>query len=84
MFVCIFFLFLKSTLNLPCDQKKTSLIGQVFHKLLRPKDVLFQLRKKAYFWKPFGSERVNQSRELLKSEEKYFYPTFSSFCAKLS
>ena len=36
------------------------------------------------FWKPFGRERVNESQKLLKSAEKYFYPTFSSFWAKLS
>ena len=39
---------------------------------------------RACFWKPFGSERVNESQKLLKSAEKYFYPTFSSFWAKLS
>ena len=26
----------------------------------------------------FGSERVNESLKVLKSEEKYFYPTFSA------
>ena len=36
------------------------------------------------FWKPFGSERVNEPQKLLKSAEKHFYPTFSSFWAKLS
>ena len=39
---------------------------------------------RACFLKPFGSERVNESQKLLKSEEKYFYPTFSSFWAQLS
>ena len=38
----------------------------------------------ACFWKPFGSERVSESQKLPKSAEKYFYPTFSSFWAKLS
>ena len=36
------------------------------------------------FWKPFVSECVNESQKLLKSSEKYFSPTFSSFSAKLS
>ena len=35
-------------------------------------------------WKPFGSERVNESKKFQKSAEKYFYPTFSSFWVKLS
>ena len=34
---------------------------------------------RAYFQKPLGSERVKESQKLLKSAEKYFYPTFSSF-----
>ena len=42
------------------------------------------MNNRACFWKPFGSERVNESQKLLKSAEKYFYPTFSSFWAKLS
>ena len=37
----------------------------------------------ASFWKPFDSERVNYSQKIVKSKEKYFYPTFSSFWAKL-
>ena len=36
------------------------------------------------FWKPFGSERVNESEKLLKFAENHFYPTFSSFWAKLN
>ena len=31
------------------------------------------------FWKPFGSECVNESQKLLKSAEKHFYPTLSWF-----
>ena len=42
------------------------------------------MHNRACFWKPFGSERVNKSQKLLKSAEKYFYPTFSSFWAKFS
>ena len=34
--------------------------------------------------KPFGKERVNEPKKFLKSGEKYFYPTFSWFWAKLS
>ena len=34
--------------------------------------------------KSFGSEPVNESQKLLKSAEKYLYPTFWSFWAKLS
>ena len=36
------------------------------------------------FWKPFGTERVNESQKLLISAEKCFFATFSSFGAKLS
>ena len=42
------------------------------------------MHKIACFWKGFVSERVNESQKLLESVEKYFYPTFSSFWAKLS
>ena len=42
------------------------------------------MHSKASSWKPSGSESVNESQKLLKSAEKYFYPTFSSFWAKLS
>ena len=63
---------------------KITLIGQVFLKLLTPKDVLIQMHNEACFWRPFGSERVNETQTLLKSAEKYFYPAFLSFWAKLS
>ena len=39
---------------------------------------------RACFRKPFDNERVNESQKLLKSAEKYFDPTFSSFWAQLS
>ena len=42
------------------------------------------MHSKASFWKPFGGESVNESEKLLKSAEKYFYATFSSFWMKLS
>ena len=79
-----FFVFLVSTLILPCSETKMSLIGQVFLKLYTPKDMLIQKHNRACFWKPFGSERVNESQKLLKSAKKYLYPTFSSFWAILS
>ena len=40
IFCCNVFAFLESTLNFQCSEKKMSLIGQVFLKLLSPKDVL--------------------------------------------
>ena len=40
IFCCIFFPFLESTLIFQCSERKMSLIGQVFLKLLTPKDVL--------------------------------------------
>ena len=61
-----------------------SLIAEVFLKLLTPKDVLTYMYKRSCFSKPFDSERVNESQKLLKSAEKYFYPTFSSFWVNLS
>ena len=39
IFCCIIFAFFKSTLNLQCFEKKPSLIGQVFLKLMIPRDV---------------------------------------------
>ena len=42
------------------------------------------MHSKASFWKPFGSEIVKESEKLLKSAEKYFDPTFSSFWTELS
>ena len=56
-----------------------SLIGQVFLELLTPKYLLFEMLRGLFSQKQFGSESVTESRRLLKSEEKYFYPTFSSF-----
>ena len=38
----------------------------------------------ACFWKAYCTERVNESQKLLQYAEKNFYPTFSSFWAKLS
>ena len=86
IFVGVFFSFLVSTWRFQCSEKKQkmSLLGQVFLKLLTPKDVLINMHKRAFVWKSFGSERVNESEKLLKSAEKYFYSTFSSFWAKLS
>ena len=54
-------------------------MGQAFEKLLTVQGVLIQMNQRACFGKLFGSERVNESQKLLKSPEKYFYPTFSSF-----
>ena len=42
------------------------------------------MHNRACFWKPFRSERFNESQKLLKSAEKYFYPIFPWFWAKLS
>ena len=75
--------FLKFSWNFECSEKIISLIGQVFLKLLTPKYVLIYWHNRASFWKPFDSERFNYSQKLLKSKEKYFYPIFSSFCAKM-
>ena len=61
-----------------------SLISKVILELLTPKDVLIYMDNRACFWKPFGSERVNEFKKFLKSAQKYFYRTFSSFWDKLS
>ena len=42
------------------------------------------MHNRAFSWKPFGSERVNESQKNLKSAKKDFYPTFSLFWAKMS
>ena len=36
------------------------------------------MQNRAYFWKYYGCERVNELQKLLESEEKYFDPTFST------
>ena len=41
------------------------------------------MHNRACFWKAYCSERVNESQKLLQYAEKNFYPTFSSFWAKL-
>ena len=60
-----------------------SFMGQVFENLLTVEGVLIQMNERICFWKLFGSERVNESQNLVKSDEKYFDPTFSSFWPKL-
>ena len=42
------------------------------------------MHERPSFWKHFSSERIDQSLKLLKSAEKYLYPTLSSFWANLS
>ena len=54
-------------------------MGQLFQKLLTVEGVLIQMNKRACFSKLCGSEHVKESQKLLKSAEKYFYPTLSSF-----
>ena len=78
IFSRIFIAFLKSALNFEHLLKKMSLLAQVFLKLMTAKDVFTYTHKRSCFWKLFASERVNKSLKLLKSLEKYFYPTFSS------
>ena len=76
--------FLEFAWNFKCSEKKVSLIGEVFPKLLTLKDILFWIHNRASLWKAFGSEHVNWSQKLAETAEKYFYHTFSSFWAKLS
>ena len=42
------------------------------------------MHSRVCFWKAYISERVNESQKLLQYAEKNFYPTFTSFKAKLS
>ena len=42
------------------------------------------MHNRACFWKVYCSERINESQKLLQYAENNFYPTFSSFLAKLS
>ena len=84
IFCGTFYAVLKSTFNFQCCEKKMSLIGPVILKILTPKDVLILMHNRACFWKPFGSERFNELRKLLQFAEKYFYPFFSSFSAKIT
>ena len=42
------------------------------------------MHNRTCFWKPFGSEHVNESQKLLQYAEKNFYPIISSFWANLS
>ena len=64
--------------------KNMSLIAQVFLKLLTQKDVLSLIDKKSCFWKPFCSERVNESQIVLKSAENCFYQGFASLWEKVT
>ena len=41
------------------------------------------MHNRACFWKAYCSQRVNESQKLVQYAEKNFYPTFSSFSAKL-
>ena len=56
-----------------------SFIAQVFQKLLSPKGLFTLMHERSCFWKHFHIERVNESLKLLKSAEKYLYPSFPSF-----
>ena len=79
---CIFQIsvaFSKSTLNFEHFEEIMSFIAQVFLKLLSLKEI----HKRSCLWKPFGSEPVNESQELLKSKRKYFCPTVGSCSASL-
>ena len=49
-----------------------SLMGQVFGKLLTVEGVLIEMKKRACFWKFYGSEHVNKSPKPLNTAEKYF------------
>ena len=84
IFCCSFFAFLGSKLNLQCFKKKMSVRAQVFLKLLTPRDVVVWMHNRACFLKAYCSQRVNEFQKLLQYGEKSFYPTFSSFWAKLS
>ena len=42
------------------------------------------MHKRSSFWKYLDSQRINESRKLLKSAEMCFSPTSPSFRAKLS
>ena len=72
------------TLNCQYSEKNIGVKGQIFLKLLTPKYMLISMHNRDCFWKPFGSESVNESQKILLSAEKYFSPTFSLFWAKLS
>ena len=65
-------------------RKNMSLISHLFLKLFTPTHVVNWMHNRSCFWKRFGSESVNYFKKFLKSTEKYFYPTLSSFCLKLS
>ena len=83
-FFYLFLAFLESTLNFQCSEQNMRLISQVFLKIFTPKDKSIKMDTWACFLKPCGSERVNESQNVLKSAEKYFYNTFSSIWAQLS
>ena len=68
-------------IKIPAVWKKKSFIGQLFPRLVTPKDAFTSMHEGSSLWKDCASERVNDSLELLKSAEKYLYPTFSSFWA---
>ena len=78
IFCCIFIAFFECTLNFEHFEKEISLLTHVFLKLSTTKDVLTYMHERSCFWKPFGSEGVNESQKLLKTAEKCIYLSFSS------
>ena len=83
-FLLQFLIFLKFKLNfLFCGRKWASEVKYFWSYWLQ-KMCLFNCITVVVFSKPFRSDRLNDSQKLLKSAEKYFYPTFPSFWPKLS
>ena len=79
-FFCSFGIYIKIPLFWIKNEPHRSSISEV----IDSKRYAYLNTNRAFFWKSFGSERINESQKLMKSAEKNFYPIFSSFRAKLS
>ena len=71
-FCCIFWIYVK----LNCFEKKMSLIGQVFLKLLTPKDILTKCITGLLSVNPLGVNVLKSSENCWNLQKKYFFPTF--------
>ena len=81
MFCCYFIAFLRSIFNFQRFKCKNEPHSLSTSEIIDSERRGYSNALRSFFWKPFRSQRVNESQKL---KEKQFYPTFSSFWAKMS
>ena len=77
-FSLFFIAFLEYSLNCEHLEKKSEPHGFSISEVIDSQKRVYLRAKWSCFWKLFGSERGNVSLKLLKSAEKYHYPTLLS------